>query len=303
MAVPLYSAGVTTNSTTGITRTPAAATTYADDYVEQGYIVVPGLLDAAECGEIIEDAARFARGEYPLQGAPADLAADASDDEALRKILAIHFPHLVSDVAMRALKHPGICDVLGEIVGAHIPHWDGSVKAMQSMLFVKPPGFPGQAWHQDERFIPTRDRSLIGVWIALDDATDENGCLRVIPGSQQPGLIYRFKAHGRPDEFDPTDEAYGFDDSTEVLVEVAAGSVIFFNGYLLHRSRKNRSDRYRRALVNHYCSGSTLLPWLKSDEPTATADYRAVVPVVGDDPYAWKGITPPFTAAFVRSHK
>lgn len=48
---------------------------------------------------------------------------------------------------------------------------------MQTMLFVKPPGFPGQAWHQDENFIPTRDRSLCGGWIALDDATIENGCL------------------------------------------------------------------------------------------------------------------------------
>jgi len=277
-------------------------TTDATDYVENGYLVVPGLLDSGECAEIIEDAAKFVRGEYPLERAPADLAEQATDDEALRQILAIHFPHLVSPVALAALKHPGICDVLGQIVGAHLPHWDGGVKAMQSMLFVKPPGFAGQAWHQDERFIPTRDRSLLGAWIALDDATEENGCLRVIPGSHRPGIIHQFKAHGRPDEFDPTDEAYGFDDSDEVVVEVAAGSVIFFNGYLLHRSLKNRSDGYRRALVNHYCSASTLLPWLATDGPTATADYRAIVPVVGVDPYEWKGIDPPFTGPFVRSH-
>ena len=54
----------------------------------------------------------------------------------MRSILAIHFPHLVSPVALSALKHPRICEVLGEIVGAHIPYWDGGVKAMQSMLFA-----------------------------------------------------------------------------------------------------------------------------------------------------------------------
>ena len=56
------------------------------------------------------------------------------------------------------------------------------IKSMQSMLFIKPAGKPGQAWHQDEYYIPTRDASLTGVWIALDDATIENGCLWVRPG-------------------------------------------------------------------------------------------------------------------------
>lgn len=282
----------------------ATATDYAATYVDNGYLVVPNLVSPDEVAAIVEDAARFAKGEYPLHGAPTDLPEGASDDEALRRILAIHFPHLASSVAMDALKHPAICAVLGEIVGAHLPYWDGGVKAMQSMLFVKPPGFPGQAWHQDERFIPTRDRSLIGAWIALDDATEENGCLRVIPGSHRQGVIYRFRPHDRPDEFDPSDEAYGFDESTEAIVEVKAGSVVFFNGYLLHRSMRNRSEGYRRALVNHYCSASTLLPWFsKPDEAPATADYRAIVPVVGDDPYEWKGIAKPKFHAFVRAAK
>ena len=60
-----------------------------------------------------------------------------------------------------------------------------NVKAMQSMLFIKAEGKPGQAWHQDEYYIPTRDRSLTAAWIALDDATVENGCLWVLPGSHR----------------------------------------------------------------------------------------------------------------------
>jgi ectoine hydroxylase-related dioxygenase (phytanoyl-CoA dioxygenase family) len=54
--------------------------------------------------------------------------------------------------------------VLTDIIGPN-------VKMMQSMLFIKASGQPGQAWHQDEAHIPTRDRSLTAAWLALDDAT------------------------------------------------------------------------------------------------------------------------------------
>ena len=161
---------------------------------------------------------------------------------------------------------------------------------MQSMLFVKPPQFQGQAWHQDEIYIPTRDRSLIGGWIALDDATVENGCLWILPGSHRMGYLYPQKPHTNLDEFDYAEESYGFDDSKEIPVEVKAGSVVFFHGYMLHRSRKNRSKIYRRVLVNHYCNAWSLLPWeMKKDERPANADYRCIIPVSGVDPYAWKG--------------
>ena len=58
-----------------------------------------------------------------------------------------------------------------------------------------------------------------------------------LPGSHRDGHLYPLREHGRPDEFDAAPESYGFDDSTEVPVE-QAGSVLFFNGYLLHRSRR-----------------------------------------------------------------
>jgi Phytanoyl-CoA dioxygenase (PhyH)/Polyketide cyclase / dehydrase and lipid transport len=174
---------------------------------------------------------------------------------------------------------------------------------MQSMLFLKPPGLQGQAWHQDERFIPTRDRSLVGAWIALDDADVENGCLWVVPGSHRMGQLWPFRDHGRPDEFDPTDEAYGFDDSSAIPVEVKTGDVVFFNGYLLHRSLKNRSTRTRRALVNHYMSAWSPLPWLVARGiDVAVEDNRAITMVVGEDPYEWRGLVTPPQRTMVRPH-
>jgi hypothetical protein len=58
------------------------------------------------------------------------------------------------------------------------------------MMFMKGPGKPGQAPHQDEFFIPTRDTSLCASWIALDDVTVDNGGLWVIPGSHCHKTLY-----------------------------------------------------------------------------------------------------------------
>ena len=261
-------------------------------YVEEGYLALTGLIDDAELDEVVADVVRFARGEYPLAN-PAPVPPDATDEEALASVLAVHFPHWVSPVARRFIDHPAIVEVLTRITAAHLPHWDGSVKCMQSMLFAKPPTLPGQAWHQDERFIPTRDRSLVGAWIAVDDATVDNGCLWVMPGSHRNGYLWPTRGHDDPVEFDQSDQAFGFDESAAVPVEVPRGSVVFFNGYLLHKSHRNRSDRYRRALVNHYCNAWSLLPWVPTKTidggAVATLDNRTTIVVAGSDPYDWKG--------------
>jgi hypothetical protein len=264
-------------------------------FVENGYLVKDGLITPDDVEELRREVVTIARGKYPCENIK-PIPDTVTDAEAVKNILCIHQPHFVSPVIRTYVRHPNVCGVLGQITAAHLPYWDGSVKCMQSMFFVKPPGFQGQAWHQDEVYIPTRDRSLIGAWMALDDATIANGCLWVIPGSHRMGYMYPQRQHNNPDEFDTSRESHGFNESLEVPVEVKTGTVVFFNGYLLHRSRKNRTtDCYRRVLVNHYCNAWSLLPWrLGKDETMATADVREIVPVAGVDPYAWKGtVTPP----------
>ena len=258
-------------------------------FIENGYLVVPDLMEEAELDELKVDLLAVARGDYESENIePVDSA--LSDQEVLETILCIHQPHHISPVIEKYVRHPKICGILSQITAAHLPFWDGSVKCMQSMYFVKPPNFQGQAWHQDEVYIPTRDRSLIGAWIAVDDATVENGCLYVVPGSNRSGYLYPQHTHENPDEFDFAPESYGFDESVEIPVEVKAGALVFFNGYLLHRSYKNRGDTYRRVLVNHYCNAWSLLPWsIEEGERPANADRRNVLPVAGTDPYAWKG--------------
>jgi ectoine hydroxylase-related dioxygenase (phytanoyl-CoA dioxygenase family) len=255
-------------------------------YLQDGYLVVEKALMPDEVAALRAETLRICRGELgPVDGvlpaAPSD-----PDDEVIRRYICIHHPHKLSLVMRRALAQPRIVDVLTEIVGPN-------VKAMQSMLFTKGEGKPGQAWHQDEYFIPTRDRSLTGAWIALDDATVENGCLWVIPGSHVRGVIYPDREHDDV-RFDCTIEAYDFPyrDEDAIPIEIPAGAALIFNGYLLHRSLPN-SGRHglRRALVNHYMSAESLLPWREPPEGTHIGkwDYRDVVLVAGNDPYAYKG--------------
>ncbi len=249
-----------------------------------GIFVVEDLLTPAEVSALKAEAAAICRGTRgTVDGLPEDRA--GSDDEVTARCLAIHFPHKISDLIRHAAAHPRVVEVLREVVGPN-------VKAMQTMLFVKHAGKPGQAWHQDENFIPTRDRSLAAAWIALDDATVENGCLWAHPGSHRAGVLWPDAAHG-DDRFDPVKEARGYPYAREggVALPVRAGGVVFFHGYLLHRSLPNVTrGGFRRALVSHYMSAESLLPWDIGGRIPPTKDMRDILIVCGEDPYAYKGL-------------
>jgi ectoine hydroxylase-related dioxygenase (phytanoyl-CoA dioxygenase family) len=262
------------------------ADAFVDEYRERGYAVLAAALGADEVQALRDEAVRLFRGLYGAVTGLEPPQPGESDEDVLRRTLCMHFPHKLSALYLATLHHPAIVAALTALIGPN-------VKAMQSMLFTKTEGKPGQAWHQDEFFIPTRDRSLTAAWIALDDATIENGCLWVLPGSHRAGVLYPDREHD-DERFDCTVEAYGFPyrDEDAVPVEVSTGSVVLFDGYLLHRSLPNTAQRgTRRALVNHYMSAESLLPWLESvrHDPAGKADHRDIVLVAGIDPYAYKG--------------
>ncbi len=266
-------------------------------FQENGFLVLEDALTEEEVDELNDEATRLCRNDSGSIAGLEPAAANESNLDILRRTLCIHFPHKLSTQMLEVLSHKNVVDVLTSAVSPN-------VKCMQSMLFIKASGKPGQAWHQDEDYIPTRDRSLIGAWIALDDATIENGCLWIIPGSHKPGILWKQEWHGDK-RFDCAEEAQGFPytKKDEVPVEVKKGSVVFFNGYTLHRSLPNHSEgAFRRALVNHYMSAESFLPWQRPDEKTsmAMADYRDIVMVAGVDPYSERG-TVDIAKAFVRS--
>ena len=265
-----------------------------DDYNKDGFVVVPNLLDENELRILLDETIQIARGKRGLIDGLTIADDGESDIDVLSKYLTLHFPHKVSQLINdNYIGHSKVVEILTWLIGPN-------VKAVQSMLFIKKASKPGQAWHQDENFIPTRDRSLLGVWIALDDATIENGCLWVIPGSHKDGILYPTRPHNST-EFDHTPELYltPYEGENGIAVEVKKGTAIFFNGYLHHRSLKNRAPEgtFRRALVNHYMSAESLLPWNLDGKIEMKKDFRDIILVSGVDPYQHEGIediTKPF---------
>jgi len=254
-----------------------------EGYRDKGYLIIEGALSVQDIDKLCSEATEICLGNRgEVSGAEELKGLDSAS--LLQKIIAVHFPHKLSGVLRDMLSHPIISDTLTQLIGPN-------VKCMQSMFFVKQGGRPGQAWHQDETFIPTRDRSMTGVWIALDKATVDNGCLWVIPGSHKRGVIWPTRAHGSA-EFDHTGESFGYpyDEAEAIPVELEPGSILFFNGYLLHKSNKNVTEsESRRSYVCHYMNADSMLPWSGGALPQPVEDYRDIVLVAGEDPYAYKG--------------
>jgi len=188
----------------------------------------------------------------------------------------IHQGHLKFELWERYLLYPRVLDVVAALTGP-------DVMAMQTMLFTKAAGSNGQGFHQDAFYIPTFPDSLLGAWIAIDRADEENGCLWMTPGTnhgpiyppkngygygdvQLEGIEYVTNVGGHSnDDDDPLNTLKPIADrfhDREVPCVMEPGDVAFFGGHVLHRSLKNRSaDRYRRSFVNHYANARSYTIW------------------------------------------
>ncbi len=257
-----------------------------------GFLIVRGLVSPAEVAELRQHTFDLMQGKLPeqqghnmagrdpnkdsgvtVQGleAPPD---HLSPDEKAQFFLRIHMLHRKLELHERYLLHPGILDVLEILIGP-------DVLAMQSMLFLKPPGKPGQGWHQDSYYIPTHPNTLCGAWIAIDDCDEINGAMWFAKGSQQEPVYPPADGYGFGDRTiadihtvanvsDPNDAVNGLasvaDRYDQILGSVQAGDVVFFDGHVLHRSKLNYShDRSRRSFVGHYCNARSFTQWGAED--------------------------------------
>ncbi len=121
-------------------------------------------------------------------------------------------------------------------------------------LNFKRPGGAEFPWHQDSPYFVFDcahvDR-LVSLQVYLDDATVENGCLWMIPGSHAHGRLACFEDQGTLGRL-YTDVDRTLPGAARVPIEAPAGSVIFFNGDVVHGSKRNRSASSRRAFVLTY---------------------------------------------------
>ncbi len=214
---------------------------------ENGYLVVAGLLSAAEIDEMETSfAAMHAQGSIAgcfTIGSPEAIAKDP-----LQLYPRMMHPHRINPIAQHYLLHAAVMDILADLL-AEEP------LAAQSMFYWKPPQARGQALHQDNFYLRVHPGSCIAAWAPLDDCDEENGCLVVAPGSHRLAIFC-------PDEADLTISFTRHfvpvpDGLAEVPVLMHAGDVLFFGGNLIHGSYPNRSaTRFRRTFIGHYVGAS-----------------------------------------------
>jgi phytanoyl-CoA hydroxylase len=230
-----------------------------DFYRENGYCVVDGIFDAG----LIEKAQSIVEGLLSSTDFAGVAEAEPEDSSKARRIWA---PTSRDEIFAGIAEDTRLLDAVEQLIGPDIV-------LQYSKLNVKPPRVGSVVeWHQDFAFYPHTNTDLVATLIYLDDATRENACLRVIPGSHRHGLV----KHESDGFFvgkvsSPADA--GHDESSIVDCEGSAGSVVFIHPLLLHSSEKNLSDMYRRVFIPSYRAADALPIYYGAhaahNEPTA----------------------------------
>jgi ectoine hydroxylase-related dioxygenase (phytanoyl-CoA dioxygenase family) len=159
----------------------------------------------------------------------------------------MHQMHRWDEVTLHWFTEPRLNEMLTGLLGRE-PF------AVQTMVYFKPPKARGQALHQDNYYLRAKPGTCCAAWMALEDVDEENGCLQVVPGSQDWPVLCTVPAD-ITQSF--TDVMTPIPEGTPVIpMRMKPGDVLFFNGQLVHGSLPNVSkDRFRRSLIAHYIEG------------------------------------------------
>jgi ectoine hydroxylase-related dioxygenase (phytanoyl-CoA dioxygenase family) len=137
-----------------------------------------------------------------------------------------------------------------------------TVRVWHDQVQVKPPKIGGPTiWHQDHPYWPViQPADLVSAWVAIEDATIENGCMWMVPQSYKWGPHNGGTVGSDPETWGPTPDLSLLPegaDITPVPCEVAAGSVVFHHCLTWHGAPPNRSEKNRPAIAVHYMPGWT----------------------------------------------
>lgn len=243
-----------------------------DAYRRDGFLVLPGFMPSHDCDALQARAhelvAAFdpgpvrtvfstrdqghARDAYFRDSGGAvrfffeEQATDQPVAQALNKIG--HALHDLDPVFSRVSRRPELAG-LARALGLERP------LLLQSMYLFKQPRIGAEVgWHQDASYLYTRPITVTGLWIALDDADRDNGCLMALPGAHRGPLRQRFHRSGEAMVTRTLDPA-PWPDTEPVAIEAARGTLVVLHGLLPHGSAPNRSMRPRHAYALHVIDG------------------------------------------------
>lgn len=213
-------------------------------YDENGYVVIEDLFTPDEVS-FYRDHFMHLRESGTYEGDDAGINATSTDP--LRRYPRMIHMHRWDETSLRWLLDARLNACLTMLSGRE-PY------AVQTMLYFKPPKARGQALHQDNYYLRVQPGTCIAAWMALDPCDVENGCLEVVPGSHTWPILCTAQADTTASFTDVTVPIPPDQEVRPIIMK--AGSVMFFNGSLVHGSKPNITpDRFRRALIGHYVEG------------------------------------------------
>lgn len=215
---------------------PTITDAQKNEMEQDGYFVLDNVFTQAEMDELaghIE--AHQKRHEEAIAAQGGTQGISRASEITFTSHLAEHDP-AIRDFCLR----PEFVAITTQLLGPDIDlYWNQAV-------FKLPEGEKEFPWHQDDGYTPVTPSPYLTLWLALNDATPENGCISVIPESHKQGLV--------PHEKTPIGLAcHSLNDPNQgFMVPVAAGSVAVFWSLTMHKSGVNRSKGPRKAYIIQY---------------------------------------------------
>ncbi|MDX1681611.1 MAG: phytanoyl-CoA dioxygenase family protein [Phycisphaeraceae bacterium] len=178
--------------------------------------------------------------------------------------------HMDSPTIAGLASHPGIIGRMNSLYGPDLIMW-------ATNFFNKEPGGAEIPWHQDLGYWPLEPLINISAWVAIDNVTTENSCVRIIPGSHKD--VYPMVDAPEEMGFNRMVDMRYVDEKKAVDMELRPGEFFLFNEKTLHQSNQNTSDRRRMGM-----SIRVTLPIVKinQDGPPLHEGHRAML-VSGKD--------------------
>src|SRR6266511_4781995 len=196
-------------------------------YQGQGYLVVSGLFSSAEVQHFIQHYMAMRERESAAQNQSlGDVSSvGANDNDPLKTFPRLMQMHRRDEASLEWLLDARLNACLTALLGRE-PY------AVQTMLYFKPPGARGQALHQDQFYLRVQPRTCMAAWMALDPCDEENGRMKVVPGTHNLPVLCTERAN-TIESF--TDTTVPIPPGKKLVpVPMAPGDVFFFNGSLIH---------------------------------------------------------------------
>ncbi len=226
-------------------------------FERDGFVRIPAFADpaigAAMRARVVELARSAAEGRdvgpaLVLPEQQGDLGERPHPEDVLSKIFLLAREPVFADF----VSDPAVTAIAAELIGTD------DLDCFLSQFIFKNPGAWGQPWHQDSYYFPfDPPRPVVGLWLAVTEATLDNGCLHVLPRSHTEP-IHDHIPDRRPNANYGYVEIVDHDMSDSVPVLMAPGDLLVFDSHLMHCSTDNHSNAPRAAMVFHLAASGTI---------------------------------------------